>query len=161
LDEQLLVKEGGKSQPVSVVLKRAKAAPASTGKNEEPAIPTTPISASPTSGGGTPWKTLGWVVGSAGIVGLGVGAAFGGVAVSDKNAAHCVNDSCDAGPLSSARQAAGGSTIGFIAGGVLLAGGAALVLFTPSDPHESVGAIRVAPLLGKNGGGFSIGGTWQ
>lgn len=161
LDEQLLVKEGGRNQPVSVVLKRGKAATASTDKKEESALPTKDVSRAAESGTGSPWKTIGWIAGGAGVVGLGLGAAFGIAAIVDKNRADCVDDYCDAGPLSSAKQAAGIANVGLIAGGVLLAGGAALVLFAPSDRHEGVGVVQVMPLLGKNGGAISVEGSWQ
>jgi hypothetical protein len=160
LDQPVMVKEGEKNQTVFVVSKRR---PPAT----EPLVPTPPgVSAGSStpsaSGGSSAWKTIGWVLGGTGIVGLAVGSAFGVTAIGDKNKANCdANNYCDAGPLSSARQAATASSVGFIAGGVLLAGGAALVLFGPTDHHEGTGALQVTPMLGKNGGAISIGGRWQ
>jgi hypothetical protein len=108
------------------------------------------------------WKTVGWVLGGVGVVGLGVGTAFGLTAIGDNNSAHCnANKECQPGPLSDAKSAAKISDVGFIAGGLLLAGGAALVLFAPSDNAESPGvALRVSPLVGRGSGGVSLGGSF-
>jgi hypothetical protein len=83
------------------------------------------------------WRTIGWVLAGVGVVGLGAGAALGGVAISRKNAATdcnadfvCGHDSVVA--LHDAIVAANASTVAFVVGGVALAGGATLVLTLPS-----------------------------
>jgi hypothetical protein len=157
-DQPVLVKEGEKNETVVAVMKRR---PGATSPAPTPPGVSADVSTPSASGGSSVWKTIGWVLGGAGVVGLAVGTAFGVTAMGDKSSANCVNDYCDAGPLSSARKAADASTVGFIGGGVLLAGGGALVLFGPSDHHEGVGAVHVTPMFGKNGGAISVGGSWQ
>ena len=139
LEQPIVVKEGVKNQDVGVVLH--------TRQSPTAAAATLPVSAPPVANGAGvesgqaqpterrgsgAWRTVGWVAGAVGIVGLGVGTVFGVMAISDKSAAHCdASNACDAGPLHDANSAATASTVGIVAGGVLLAGGAALVLFAP------------------------------
>ena len=160
LDQPVVVKEGEQNQSVAVVLKRP---------GESSAPPAAGVGASAAAGstdhgvqsGGVPWKTVGWVVGGLGVVGLGVGTAFGVIAIGDKNSANCTSDNfCQSGPLHSARDAALIADIGIIAGGVFVAGGLALVLFSPSQGHEAARAVRVQPMVGANTRGLSVGGSW-
>jgi hypothetical protein len=165
LDQQVVVKEGEKNQPVAVVLKAPPAPP-------EPARPSPVEAGPPTQGepqaatggaaqGGSSWKTVGWILAGVGVVGLGVGTAFGFAAMGDKNSANCdASHLCDGGPLSSARSAATACDISLIAGGVLLAGGLTVVLLSPSAHHESAMSMRLAPVVGTNGGGATVGGSW-
>jgi hypothetical protein len=162
VDQQVMIKEGEKNQVVSVVLGASPAA--APGPAGLPA--TVPETAPATS---SPLRTVGWVLGGAGMVGLGVGAVFGLVAMSDKNAAHCVDNLCDPGKASGIKSAALVSDIGWIAGGVLLATGAGLVLFAPSGHAESAAgtasaqgaaALRVTPVAIAGGGGALLGGAW-
>ena len=158
LDQPVVIKEGQKDQSVAVVLKRA-------GEPSTPPPPTGgPSTAGSTGGGGqaggVPWKTVGWVVGAVGVAGLGMGTAFGVIAIGDKNSANCASDNlCESGPLHSARDAALIADIGIIAGGVLAAGGLALVLFSPSPGREAA-SVRVQPMVGANVQGLSMGGSW-
>lgn len=95
-------------------------------------------------------RPLGYGLGVVGVVGLGLGAVTGGIAISNNNKAK---SACpDPGPCSdssardhadSARTAATISTIGIIGGGVLLATGVTLVLLSPSDKTNA--ALRVSP----------------
>jgi len=164
VEQKVLVREGIKNQPVAVVLGKAPPGPdATTGTASSPpsGAATPPDSG---SGSGFPLRTVGWVAGAAGVVGLGLGAVFGMVAISDKNGANCdASKMCDAGPLGSARSAATVSTVGFIAGGVLLAGGAALVLVGPSSHPQSAARgprLELAPMVGAREAGVGLGGAW-
>lgn len=105
----------------------------------ENAAPTAKVPADATvssSTGGTQ-RTVGLVVGGAGIVGLGLGAIFGLRSISrhDDDQAHCdANSLCDATGVAirnEARDAGNISTAAFIAGGVLFAGGMVLFLTAP------------------------------
>jgi hypothetical protein len=149
VDQQVVLNEGEQNHAIAVVLGPA-------GPSQE----ATPEAGATRHSG--PWKTVGWVVGAVGVVGLGIGTAFGVMAISDNNSAHCNADKqCEPGPLSDARSAAKVSDVGFIAGGVLLAGGAALVLFAPRGGAEGPGvALRVSPLVGRGSGGMSLGGSF-
>jgi hypothetical protein len=148
---------GEKNQTVAVVL----GAPPPPPKMTPAVVDTAPASA-PASGSSS-WKTAGWIVGGVGIAGLGVGTIFGIIASSDKSSAHCdSNNVCDPGTVSGIKNAARISDIGWISGGVLLAGGAALVLWGPGKRTETAGAatVKVAPMVTANGGGVVAGGVW-
>jgi hypothetical protein len=163
--------ERGKGKVVAVAFGQAAAptppaAPTPAPGTQAPPPPVAPAPApapaAPEASGGSTWKTVGWVLGGAGVVGLGVGTIFGVVAINDNSAAHCnAANQCLAGPLGSARGAAAASDVGFIAGGVLLAGGAALVLFGPSGGSEKPApTAAITPVVGPAGGGLALGGTW-
>jgi hypothetical protein len=113
----------------------------------------------------SPLKTVGLVVGAVGIVGLGVGGVFGGLAISKNssaNSGHCGTafggtDNCDATGLSLRHDAVhfgNVSTISFIAGGVLAVGGATLWLFAPSS------SVRAGATVGNGGPGLTVHGTF-
>ena len=151
-DQQVLVTEGDKNQRIAAVL--GAAAPAAAAPGAAPAD---------SGGSSSPWKTVGWVLGGAGIVGLGIGTVFGVMAMSDDSSAHCnASNQCQPGPLSSARSAALVADVGIIAGGVLLAGGAGLLLFGPSGGSaEQPGAsAALVPLVRADGAGAAIRGSW-
>lgn len=105
---------------------------------------------------GTPIRIGGLVAAGVGLVGVGIGAAFGLVAssnLSDSNADnHCdAQNTCDAvglGLRSDAKSAATISTIGFIAGAVLVAGGLTMFVLAPK---KSPAQTALVPALG---GGF-------
>ncbi len=100
-----------------------------------------------------------------GVVGVAVGTIFGLSAISKNNAAgrECNGAACtnaDGVSLtSSARQAATVSTIGFVAGGALLAGGLGLYLLAPKERGGV--ALRVAPQVGFQTAGVMLGGGWN
>jgi hypothetical protein len=99
-------------------------------------------------GGWSTQRTLGLVGIGVGVVGLGVGTVFGLSAKSKWSDAqgHCVNAECDADGVTladDAKSAGNLSTVFFIAGGVIAAGGAVL-FFTAPGSKTSVSA-RVTP----------------
>jgi hypothetical protein len=103
------------------------------------------------SSDGSTQRTIGLVMGGAGIVGVGVGAFFGLSASSkwsdakDKCSDYPYGCGSDGVSLADDAKSAGTiSTIGFIAGGVLLAGGAALYFTAGSGDDKSV-AVGVGP----------------
>jgi hypothetical protein len=105
------------------------------------------------SGGssGSTQRTIGLVLGGVGIVGVAVGAVFGLQAGSkwDDAKAKCDDYPYGCGDdgvklADDANSAATISTIGFIAGGVLVAGGAALWLTAGSGDDKAV-AVGVGP----------------
>ena len=116
-----------------------------------------------TTNDGRAQRTVGIVVGAAGVIALGVGAVFGLVAtchLSDAKAAcHGSYPTCspgDEGPVrdaeSAARDTATVSTIGFVAGGVLLAGGVALYLTAPRGQKTAT--------VGFTPGGVVVRSAW-
>jgi hypothetical protein len=167
LDHQVLVREGLKNQSVDVVIAATPAAPSLGIPPARPAataVDSGAAGARPAeapAGGPGPWRTIGFVAGGAGVAGLGVGAAFGLKAMSDKSAAQCdASNACKPGPLSDARTSATISSVGFIAGGVLLAGGAALVLLSPRGTATERAALHVAPAVGARDAGLLLQGSW-
>jgi len=151
VDRQVMVREGKKNESVDVVI-GAQVAPPTT----PPATPSSERSSSAS------WRTVGWVTGGVGVAGLALGSIFGGLAISDKSAAQCnASGRCQPGPLSDARSAATVSTIGLAAGGVLAAGGLALVLFAPRGSHRETASVALSPLLGPGQAGVSVGGGFQ
>ncbi len=144
LDRQVVVAEGEKNHAVSVTF--GGAAAASSGAPGAPA-------AGPGSTSQSTWKTAGWVVGGVGVAGVVLGAAFGAATLAAKSGDHCVANVCDPGSLSGLRTDSLISTVGFVAGGALLAGGAALVLFGPRGSHEQPArGVRVLPVVTASGG---------
>ena len=125
------------------------------------ALPTEPAPAA-SSSGAFPLRTVGFVVGGVGIVGVGLGAAFGAGALSSKSAgnSHCSGKFCDSQGLSdenSAHSQATLSTVFFAVGAVALAAGAYLVLTSPSSQSAQV---RVAPVVLARGSGAMAEVAW-
>jgi len=160
VDRQVLVREGQTDQGIAVVLKRPPA-PVASAPAPAPAVVSEPAQKSaPSSGRSSAWRTIGWVLGGVGLVGVGVGTAFGLVTLGDKTNAHCdVANFCDAGPLKNARSSATIADVGLIAGGVLVAGGLTLVIVSPGRAQEGTARVRLAPMVGAVSG-FVIGGGW-
>jgi hypothetical protein len=119
----------------------------------------TPLSAAPESHGLGTQRVLAVAAGGLGVIGVGVGVAFGVMAIGQKNDAQnaCPNNPCatqdGANKWSSAGVTGNVATIAVIAGGVALAGGAVLWLTAPraAGPGAQVG-------LGP--GGVALRGTW-
>jgi hypothetical protein len=150
-DQQVLVNEGERNRAVAVVL--AAAAPAQT--------PPSNGSAQETGGRSRASNWVGWVLGGAGVLGLGVGTVFGVVTLGDKRSAHCDdNNVCDPGTVGEIKNASLVSDIGWLAGGTLLAAGVAVVLFVPSGSHGAAAGIGVAPVFTAGGGEIVTGGRW-
>jgi hypothetical protein len=114
-------------------------------------------------------RTIGFVVGGVGVAGIAVGAVTGLMAMGKSSDAKrtCSND----GPCAnreavdasdSAKTFGLVSTVAFIAGGVGLAAGAALVLTAPKqeEASRSTARIRVAPSAGPGGGGLTVVGVF-
>jgi hypothetical protein len=136
-----------------------------------PATTTTTASTETTSppAEGNAWssqKTLGLVAGGIGLVGLGIGTGFGlaSKAKGDDSDAHCIGDRCDAEGVSLRHQAVTNgtvSTIAFVSGGVLLAGGAVLFFTAPkSDRSSTSGRLQAAPLVGAGTSGLLVRGSF-
>ena len=114
----------------------------------EPPSPSDP----PKSNPAFPTRTVGYGLGAAGVAGLALGAITGGIAISLNNKAKEVcpdpgvcadRDARD--HADSARSTATISTIGFVAGGALLASGVLLVVLSPPTSAGASGRIRVGP----------------
>jgi hypothetical protein len=110
-------------------------------------------------------RPAGWIAGGAGILALGAGSIFGVAAITKSADARsrCSPASCtDAGAVAENDDAKTAATIADVAIGVgiaAVAAGAYLLLAAPSSSPPSQAAprgLRVLPLLGRAGGGFSL-----
>jgi serine/threonine-protein kinase len=128
--------------------------PGSPGPETPPPAPSSP---------GSTQRVLGVVVAGVGLAGIAVGSVFGVLAGGHKSDAgpHCSGTLCDAtgiSDLADARTAATVSTIGFIAGGALLAGGVVLYLVAPRGPSST--GLVVAPGSAGSMAGLTLRGGW-
>jgi hypothetical protein len=127
-----------------------------------PETPTVPLrEPAPAASGWSGWKTAGLVTGIVGLGGLGAGAAFGLEALATKSD-HCgANGLCSGGAASTAYSQGTVSTVGFVAGAALLAGGVAMFVLAPKPIDEHARAsVALAPVLGPSSAGLRIGGVW-
>jgi hypothetical protein len=150
-DKSLLIREGEKERREKIVL----------GEVSKPSTPE-PGSASQTSdSSGDTQRTVGLVLGGAGVVGLVVGSVFGLMSKATYNEASqgcrdggtCTTSDAQHGQ--DAHSQATTSTVVFVVGGALIAGGAVLYFTAPK-----AGSIGVAPAVGTNGVGLSMTGVW-
>jgi hypothetical protein len=149
LKQRLIVREGEKDRHETVVIG---------------SLPVTP-SAEGEQGGGR--RTVGLVVGGAGLASALAGGVLGLVASSKWNASksECGVSSCSDHAAAvtdhdSAVELATGSTISIVVGGVAIAAGAALFLMAPAGHGESTKrvVVRLAPALGPQGAGVLLQG---
>jgi hypothetical protein len=144
-----------------------------------------PVLPPDTKGGGedsTGSPALAFALGGVGLAGIGVGAAFGVLALnkaseweektSDPN--RCARSpggvlQCKPGEIGPIQEIEGSrstfatvSTIGFIAGGVLIAGGAVVWLASgsPGSSGEKRPAMRLTPSVGLGGAAISLDGSF-
>jgi hypothetical protein len=157
--------------PAPVVTQAPPAHPPTTSASVVPATPAPSAIPAASSGGGL---GTGQVVGLAGagvgVVGLTVGTVFGLMAIAEKNqqVEACATSSCTPSGHSQATSDrskgitdATVSTVGFIAGGVLLAGGAALFLTGGrGSERPGAGGMTLLPSIGRDGGGLAVRGEF-
>ena len=110
------------------------------------------------SSSATPWKTIGWVTIGVGAASVVVGSVFGLQAMSKKNDANCPDNHCAGGgdpeALRTAVKNGNLSTVFFVAGGVLAAGGVALLVLTPKGESAPTATVSLLP------GGVSLHGAF-
>jgi hypothetical protein len=128
----------------------------------------------PIHGTGISRETIALAVGGAGIVGLAVGSVFGLIASQNWTASQKECHSPATPPNCPAHEQAvtdqrstvtngAISTVGFIAGGALLAGGIALWLTAPSESKASgpsAVTIHVAPRIGQGTTALAVTGEF-
>ncbi|MBK8256028.1 MAG: hypothetical protein IPK82_25590 [Polyangiaceae bacterium] len=143
------------------------------------AAPTATSSASPSSSGtsgpvepGTQGGGMGGqkiaaiTIGAVGVAGILVGLGAGAAAISQWNDAlsFCPNGDrtkcSDQGIRlgADASVSAGVSTVGFIAGGVMLAGATVLWILAPSSAPKT--GLQIVPVAGQRGGGMVVMGSF-
>lgn len=149
--QRVVVREGAKAQAITATFERT--APATTTKPASP-IRSEPVAPSSAPRSPNMLRTVGFVTGGVGIGALALGAVFGLSAMSSKDDAQCQGDVCSAnGSLADARSQATISTIAFIGGAALVAGGVTLVVLGSRTQQERA-HVAVAP------NGMILGGTW-
>lgn len=148
VERQIVVREGQKAQSVEVVLDANPPKPAPAVTPEQPKEPTDkpPPESSATS---MRWASI--ALAGAGVVSIGVGSVFGLVASSKwSDAKSQCGSGCGPGSdaydsRSAARTDATISTVSFVAGGVLVAGGAALFFLAPKESPKNQVSVSVTP----------------
>jgi serine/threonine-protein kinase len=130
-----------------------------------PALAAAPVPPPPPSNG-TGQRVIGAIIGGVGVVGVALGAVFGAMAKSDNDDAgkQCLTDTaCTPQALTlttSAKHEATGSTVGFIAGGALLATGVVVFLTAPHAGATPTTGLGVSPLVGEGAAGLALRGGW-
>jgi hypothetical protein len=155
----LIIQEAQKDRHESVVF----GTPASTGAPLPPGEP--PLSSDVTSAQGgygmSAQRVLALVAGGIGVVGLGIGTAFGVMAISKKSDAEsaCPGTPCatqtGSNRWSDAASTGNVSTVGFIVGGVGIAGG--LVLWLTAKPSSD---RALSAQVGLGVGAIQVRGRW-
>ncbi len=160
-ERDLLVREGEKDRRERVVLAMTPVATPVAQPESPPAVESPALG--PTDG--HTQRIAGIAVGAAGAAGIVIGTVFGIVAKStydhafktecSGNAGACI--ATENGPADgrSASSQATVSTVAFVAGGVLLGGGALLYFTAPKGP-----SIAVAPTVGAGAAGLMVRGRW-
>ena len=140
---------------------------------------TEPAHTQPKDEGTSGRKIIGYTLGSVGIVGLGVGAVTGLMAISANNTAK--SDCPSSGACASkdgvdsnnnSKTLGTISSVGFIGGGVLLVAGVVLVFTAPSSTEKkaevtppkgvanTLSNVSVAPAFGPGNAGFLLRGAF-
>ncbi len=159
-EKTMVLREGEKNRHEQIVLGGVAVASASS----QEASPTKAASTD-----GSSQRTIGLVLGGAGVAGVVVGSIFGLVASSAWSSSqsecasptNCPSHAKAVTDHDSATSAGTISTIGFLAGGALLGTGAVL-FFTAPSKHESSSAahLEIAPRIGSESGGLMLRGRF-
>jgi hypothetical protein len=165
VSQTLVVKEGEKGRRVSVVLGTPPPAPPPPEAPPSPSPPPPPPPPPP-----FPLRTVGLVVGGAGVAGLGVGTVFGLIAGSKWSSAkaECVSPtSCTSYARATSDRGvsltdATASSVAFVAGGALVAGGAVLFFLGGSSANGSGPAtgVRLVPGLAPGAASLALRGAF-
>jgi hypothetical protein len=158
VERTLLVQEGEKDRHERIVLVSPSVAQPAPGPEA------VPVAVEPAAGSeGRSQRIAGLAAGSAGAVGVVLGSVFGIVSKSTYD--HALHSECNdnvngcQGTGKSDGQAAFAqatvSTVAFVAGGVLLGGGALLYFTAPRGP-----AVTVSPAVGAGSAGLVVHGRW-
>jgi hypothetical protein len=179
-DQKIVTLAGGDRPTIEFTLKEIKKEPPPPIPTAT-AVPTATATAAPSAptppreDPGTSQRTLGYALGGVGIVGLGVGAAFGLLANSkwssvkdvckDTGAGRKCPTQADQDKAESAKSQANIGTLGFALGGTALAAGIVLLLTIPSAKEEPVvgsmpHGLRLSPLVGRQSGGVALDGRF-
>ncbi len=164
----LVLTEGERGRREPIVLGPAPApvpAPTPLPTTPGPTVPEPP----PASGGGMgTQKVLGLAAGGLGVAGLVVGGVFGAMTLSEKSQQQsaCGSPCSPANHTQAVNDHSTGmtdgtiSTVGFIAGGALLVGGAVLFFTAHPSSQQPATGVLFTPSVGPGGGGVMLQGTF-
>jgi hypothetical protein len=168
VDKTIVMREGEKERRERVVVAVA-AAPVATPVQAAPAAAATSALEASSEDPGASRRTIAYVVGGVGVVGLAIGTVFGLIASSSasssKNecsATSCSNYGQSLSDYNSASSDATISTVGFVVGGLALATGAVLFFTAPSSAPASGSTgprWQFSPAVGGTGLGLSVKGA--
>ena len=162
VEKRIVVHEGEKNRREAIALGGTGAPPPTTTR------PTPPPPPEPTDQGGG-WsgqKKVAVVVLGVGVVGLGVGTAFGLLAHNNWEQAKvdcgavCATKSTAQSEADSAHSQATISNVLFGVGAAAVVTGALLWLLAPPNGSAPAASARVVPLVGPNMGGLSASGSF-
>ncbi len=129
--------------------------------------PASPSSLAPAASSWTALRVTALAVGGVGIVGIGIGAGFGlsARAETDTWERYCAGNDCTSqrgvDAADSAARQADVATLGFAAGGVLVAVGAVLWwMGGPAENPSHVTALRLSPVAPGSELGWSVSGSF-
>jgi hypothetical protein len=125
---------------------------------------TAPSPGAPLSGRSRTERAIALGVGGAGVIGIGIGSFFGlrSIAKHSDYEKLCSGGVCEppAGPIHDDAVAAGNaSTVAFLVGGALVAGGV-VIWFVAPQASSPVARIRLTPSVGASGVGAVVAGGW-
>lgn len=111
-------------------------------------------------------RVVGFTTVASGVLGVGVGTVLGLQAIRKRADAGCTNGVCPTeaskATFDDAKTVADASTIAFVVGGALVAGGVAMWIFAPpSRPAVARLRVRATPSIGARGGGVFVSGSWD
>jgi|HubBroStandDraft_1064217.scaffolds.fasta_scaffold12030_3 hypothetical protein len=134
-----------------------------------PAGAVSPTPAEPAEDPGASRRTTAYVVGGVGVVGLAVGAIFGGLALSSASSSksECSTSDCGTSKFNQSQSdyntaSTDGtvSTVAFIAGGAALVAGGILFLTAPKASSSATGSVwQFSPAVGSTGLGLTVKGA--
>lgn len=167
ITQTLVLKEGEKDRHEKIVIGTPTPTPAPAPASVEPDVPPSP----PPSSGWTTMRTVGVVMGGAGVAAVAVGSIFGLMASSAWSSSQneCASPTtCTNRPQAVSDHDAGVtdatiSTIGFIAGGALAAGGVALFFMgarPSSETAQRQSGVVVAPAVAPGLASLSVRGSF-
>ena len=170
---QVDVASGPSEATVTIPLLAAESAPAASVSTEPRSESKDAGTHEPDAGGavGATQRAVGYATLGLGAVGLGAGV-FLGLRRNDKlderdsvcpTQRDCTEQDLtrNASLTDEARTAGNWATVGFVAGGLGLAGGAILLLTAPTGPAAAeVGALRVTPWVSSSQQGVAVNAAW-
>jgi hypothetical protein len=160
-ERALVIREGEKDRHERVVLVAAPVA--ATAAPVPESAPVASAESEPPTKDGKTQRIAGLVVGGVGVAGVVVGSIFGIVSKSTYDRAltecgmvanGCQPDNTGVADGKSAHSQAAVSTVAFIAGGVLIGGGALLYFTAPRA------GVTVSPTVGLRSAGIGVNGSW-